>query len=102
MATETLPGAVYRRPDCQPANCQPACWRHEALRLPPGVTMEEPRKSLWSRLVVFYSENKRDQLNPKVRCAPAKLATTRMYVAAPHHRDDDVAFAEAATILQET
>ena len=29
--------------------------------------MEKPRTSLWSRLVVFYSVNKRDQLNPQVR-----------------------------------
>eukprot|EP00752_Nemacystus_decipiens_P014591 g12993.t2 len=28
--------------------------------------MEELRTSLWSRLVVFYSVNKRDQLNPQV------------------------------------
>lgn len=28
--------------------------------------MEAPRTSLWSRLVVFYSINKPDQLNPEV------------------------------------
>lgn len=28
--------------------------------------MGEPRTTLWSRLVVFYSVNKRDQLNAKV------------------------------------
>lgn len=30
------------------------------------LRMGEPRTSLWSRLVVFYSVNKRDQLNAKV------------------------------------
>ena len=61
----SLSRLLHQQPTALP--CLAALCRSEASRFTLSVAMEEPRKSLWARLVVFYSVNKRDQLNPQVR-----------------------------------